>query len=220
MAITKGRRRPPRRCKNATPDPVNPKAARVPYEDLSDADLFEACREGHQAAWSTLVRRYQRLVFTIPRRAGLSQDQAADVLQGCFEKLYRQLDGIRDGGRIRAWLVTTARRETLDLLDDARRVVDLAATDPDDDGGDPLDRLPDPDPLPEALLGQLQEQDRVRRALERLDPRSRQLLEMLYLEEEPVPYAEIAARLGIAEGSIGPTRARCLAKLRAVLEEM
>lgn len=204
----------------AAPSTVNKKADSVPYEDLSDADLFEACRAGHQAAWSTLVRRYQRLVFTIPRRAGLSQDHAADVLQACFEKLYRQLDRIQDASRIRAWLVTTARRETLNLLDDSRRVVDLAATEDADEGGDPLDRLPNPDPLPESLLGQLQEQDRVRRALDRLDPRSRQLLEMLYLEEEPAPYAEIAARLGIAEGSIGPTRARSLAKLRTLLEKM
>jgi RNA polymerase sigma factor (sigma-70 family) len=193
------------------------------YETLSDADLVAQCREGHQAAWSTLVRRYQRLIYTVPRRAGLSEEHAADVFQACFEKLYRQLDRLDDGARVRAWLVTTARRETLDLLERGRRVVDLAPPPGDEgegDAGDPLDRFAHPGPLPDELLSDLQQQDRLRRALERLEARPRQLLELLFLEDEPPPYSEIAARLGIAEGSIGPTRARALDKLRAVLRDL
>lgn len=186
------------------------------YDDLSDADLLARCREGHQAAWSTLVRRFQRLVFTVPRRAGLSQDQAADVFQSCFEKLYVHIDRIEDADRVRAWLVTTAKRETLRQIEQARRVVDLtpAGGEESDDGSDPLDRFADPSPLPEALLADLQEQDQLRQALERIDPRSRQLLELLFLRDPTPPYVDIAAQLGIAEGSIGPTRARALAKLR------
>jgi RNA polymerase sigma factor (sigma-70 family) len=192
------------------------------YEDLSDAELIARCREGHQAAWGTLVRRFQRLIYTVPRRAGLSEDHAADVFQSCFEKLYQHLDRIQDAERVRAWLVTTARRETLRLLEQARRVVDLAPVGSDDgeDAADPLDRFADPGPLPEALLADLQEQDRLRRALERLDPRARQLLELLFLQEHSLSYAEIAARMGIAEGSIGPTRARSLDKLRAMLKTL
>jgi RNA polymerase sigma factor (sigma-70 family) len=190
------------------------------YEELPDAELIARCRKGHEAAWSTLVRRYQRLIFTVPRRAGLSEEHAADVFQTCFEKLYRHIDRIDDAERVRAWLVTTARRETLRLLEQSRRVVDLAPSggDGDGDAGDPLDRFADPHPLPEALLADLQEHDRVRRAMERLDPRARQLLELLFLQDEAVPYAEIAARLGIAEGSIGPLRARALGKVRELLK--
>ncbi len=192
------------------------------YEELSDAELIARCREGHQAAWSTLVRRFQRLIFTVPRRAGMSQEQAADVFQTCFEKLYQHIDRIDDAERVRAWLVTTARRETLRVLEQARRVVDLSpsAGDGDGDSGDPLDRFADPHPLPEALLADLQEHDRVRRAMERLDPRSRQLLELLFLQDEPLPYADIAARLGIAEGSIGPLRARALDKVRELSKNL
>lgn len=191
------------------------------YQELSDQDLVARCREGHQAAWSTLVRRFQRLVYTVPRRAGLSDDQAADVFQICFEKLVRHIDRIDDAAKVRAWLVTTAKRETLQVLQQSRRVVDLArSADDEDDDGDPLDRFPDPAPLAEAVLADLQELDRMRTALERLDPRSRQLLELLFLQEEPLPYAEIAARVGIAEGSIGPTRARCLAKMRDLLKKL
>ena len=187
-------------------------------DDLPDAELIAQCRAGRQAAWSTLVRRFQRLVYTVPRRAGLSDEQAADVFQFSFSQLFEHLDRIDDASRVRAWLVTTARRESLRLIAESRRVVDLApVADGQEDGDDPLERIADPSPLPESLLAELQEQDRVRAALERLEPRHRQLLELLFLQDEPPPYAEIAARLGIAEGSIGPTRARAIDKLRTLL---
>lgn len=188
-------------------------------DDLTDSELIAQCRAGRQAAWSTLVRRFQRLVYTVPRRAGLSDAQAADVFQFSFARLFEHLDRIDDASRVRAWLVTTAKRETLRLIDESRRIVDLApAADAEGEAEDPLERIPDPSPLPEAMLAELQEHDRVRRALERLEPRHRQLLELLFLQEETPPYAEIAARLGIAEGSIGPTRARALEKLRTLLQ--
>lgn len=188
-------------------------------DDLTDAELIAQCRAGRQAAWSTLVRRFQRLVYTVPRRAGLSDEQAADVFQFSFSRLFEHLDRIDDASRVRAWLVTTAKRETLRLIEESRRIVDLApAADAEGEAEDPLERIPDPSPLPETMLAQLQEHDRVRSALERLEPRHRQLLELLFLQEEAPPYAEIAARLGIAEGSIGPTRARALEKLRTLLQ--
>jgi RNA polymerase sigma factor (sigma-70 family) len=193
-------------------------------DDLSDAELIALCRQGRAAAWSTLVRRYQRLVYTVPRRAGLSEDAAADVFQICFSKLHEHLDRLTDASRVRAWLVTTARRETLQLLEDARRMP--AATgaehgaDGDDEPADPLAQLADPDPLPEELLSTLQQQHRLRQAVDLLDPRARQFVELMFLREEPASYQEISATLGIAEGSIGPTRARCLQKLRQILDTL
>jgi RNA polymerase sigma factor (sigma-70 family) len=201
-----------------------PPARPAVNDEPTDAELVAQCRAGRQAAWSTLVRRYQRLVYTVPRRAGLSDDEAADVFQACFSRLFEHLDRIDDAARVRAWLVTTAKRETLRLLEARRRFVDLVpagASDAEgDDAGDPMERIADPGPLPEQLLGELQEHDRLRRALDRIDARSRQFLELLFLQDEPLPYSEIAARLGIAEGSIGPTRARCLAKLRTALDAL
>jgi RNA polymerase sigma factor (sigma-70 family) len=190
-------------------------------DELSDAELVHRCREGHQAAWSMLVRRFQRLVFTVPRRAGLSEEQAADVFQVVFSRLFEHLDRLDDPSRVQAWLVTTAKRESLRLRELGRRVVDLApAADADDDGGDPLDRFASDSPLPEDLLADLQQQDRLARAVAQLDERSRRFVELLFLQEDPLPYTEIAARLGIAEGSIGPTRARCLEKLRTILRKL
>ena len=189
--------------------------------ELSDDELVSRCRQGQPAAWNHLVRRYQRLVFTVPRRAGLSEDQAADVFQLAFSKLFEHLDRLDDPSRVRAWLVTTARRETLRVLELSRRQVDLTpASDEGDEDGDPLDRLESPSPMPDEWLSDLQQQDRLRQALERLDDRSRRFVELLFLQDEPLSYTEIAERLGIAEGSIGPTRARCLAKLRTLLQSM
>jgi len=206
------------------------------YEELEDAALIAQCRSGREAAWSTLVRRYQRLVYTVPRRAGLDADVAADVFQATFARLFEHLNRIEDATRVRAWLVTTARRETLRWLEQRSRLVDLdgapsrrgveAADAGEAPGagraaeGDPFDRLPSGAPLPEALLADLQDFHRLRLAVDRLEPRQRQFVELLFLQDEPLPYGEIAARLGMAEGSIGPTRARVLARLRALLESL
>lgn len=193
-------------------------AACVLFQDLPDHELVEQCRAGHQGAWSTLVRRFQRLVYTVPRRARLPEELAADVFQTTFQRLFQHLDRLDDASRVRAWLVTTAKRETLRVLAERQRLVALA----DDDADEPdsaLERLPDPAPLQDEQLAGLQELHRVRCAVERLDPRARQFVELLFLQEEPLPYAELSRRLGIPEGSIGPTRARCLAKLRKLLDE-
>lgn len=197
-----------------------PIARPVLYQDLPDDALVEQCRAGHQGAWSTLVRRFQRLVYTVPRRARLPEELAADVFQTTFQRLFEHLDRLDDASRVRAWLVTTAKRETLRVLAERHRLV---AADGGDDAADDsvatLERVPDPAPLQDEQLAALQDLHRVRAAVERLDPRARQFVELLFLQDEPLPYAELSRRLGIPEGSIGPTRARCLAKLRKLFDE-
>jgi RNA polymerase sigma factor (sigma-70 family) len=191
--------------------------ATVPPEALEDAELVAMCRAGRRGAWSTLVRRYQRLVHTVPRRAGLSAEAADDVLQATFTRLFEKLDTIEDPSRVRSWLVTTARRETLDLLDVRRRD---AQREIEGEGGEAaVAAVADPAPLPPELLEDLETLDRVRRAVDRLDPKARQFVELLFLTEPAPSYTEIAARLAIPVGSIGPTRARCVAKLRAILDQ-
>jgi RNA polymerase sigma factor (sigma-70 family) len=190
---------------------------------LDDHELVQRCRQGEQAAWSVLVRRFQRLIYTVPRTAGLPEEQAADVFQFTFERLHQHLHRLDDPQRVRAWLVTTAKRETLRLLSENRRYASALAPSSNtasaaDDDADPLASVPDPAPLQDAVLDALQQHHRLREAVDRLDPAARQLVELLFLQEEPLPYSEIARRLQMPEGSIGPTRARCLAKLRKLLE--
>jgi RNA polymerase sigma factor (sigma-70 family) len=153
----------------------------------------------------------------VPRRAGLDDHAAADVFQTVFERLLEHLDRLTHPDRLQAWLVTTARRETLRRLEQARRTAEPVGGDPDEDA-DPLSSIAEEAPLPEELLERLQDERRVRRAFDLLDERSRALLTLLFLQDEPLPYAEIAGKMGISEGSIGPTRMRALAKLRDILE--
>jgi RNA polymerase sigma factor (sigma-70 family) len=177
-----------------------------------DAQLVHACRQGDHRAWEQLVRRYERLIYTIPRRARLGADDAADVFQAVFQRLHEHLDRLQQPERLQAWLVTTARRETLRLLRERGRTVALTTADDDQTSDAPPPDLVDPDPLPDAVIEELQQRQRVRRALEALSAPCRSLFTLLYCENEPVPYAQISAQLNVPEGSIGPTRARCLAK--------
>lgn len=191
-------------------------------EAPSDADLVLACRRGDEAAWELLVRRYQRLVYSIPRRAGLGEDLAAEVFQQVFVILVERLERIEQPERIGAWLATTARRETgrVGRAEAAARAATAGAgAGARDDAAAPLE-LPDDAPLADEVLLRLEEQHRVRAAVASLDERCRVLLTLLFYRREPPPYSEVAATLGTPEGSIGPTRARCLQKLRQVLERL
>lgn len=184
-------------------------------EDPPDELLVQRCLAGDGPAWALLVRRYQRLVHTVVLRMGLDEHVAADVFQATFERLWRHLPRLEAPGRVRAWLVTTARREALQQRERQRRDVPLDAESAD--GTTLADTLADDAPGAEAQLEALQTADRVRHALDTLGGRCRALLLALHADE-PVPsYGEVSARLGLPVGSIGPTRARCLDKLRALL---
>ena len=166
-----------------------------------------------------MVHRYQRLIYTVALRAGLGQDVAADVFQATFVRLHEHVHRLREPDRLRAWLVTTAKREALLLR--ARLIRDVPLTDEQGEAtaaGHALNDQADPDPLPETQLAALQQLDLMRRAVERLDAKSQRWVELLFLQEEPMPYTEVAALLGTSVGSIGPTRARLLSKIRALME--
>lgn len=170
----------------------------------ADAELVARCRAGDARAWEIIVLRYRRLVYAIPMRSGLAPEEADDVFQNTFARLVERLSTIRDPSRLRPWLVTTARRLSLDTATRRRAV-------PESD--EVLGAIPDPDPLPAEELARLEEQHLVRRAFEGLPGRCRELLHLLYYAAEEPSYIAIGKRLGLPMGSIGPTRARCLEKL-------
>ena len=184
------------------------------YMQASDKDLLISCRQGNESAWAALVGRYQRLIYAVPRRAGLDEDQAGEVFQEVFVTLFEKMNEINQPDRLHAWLVTTARRKTWRFLSKQRT---LRSTPTDED--DEVLVVVDDSPLPDETLMRLEEQHRIRTALGGLDARCQKLLTMLYYEVDPPPYSEIAALLGAPEGSIGPTRARCLKKLLKLLGE-
>ena len=182
----------------------------------SDLQLVLACRRGDQLAWERLIRRYQRLIYAIPLRAGLDEDHAGEIFQEVFTTLFEKLNDIEQPEKLHAWLVTTARRKTLHAISKA-----LVRQQSDRDTDEDLQTrsVKDATPLPDEQLLILEEQHRIRTALSLLDERCRSLLEILFYRDEPTSYVEIAAAFGIPEGSIGPTRARCLAKLLRLLKK-
>lgn len=184
----------------------------------TDKELLIACRQGDERSWNVLIDRYQRLMYAIPRRAGLNEDQAAEVFQEVFVTLFEKMHEINEPDRLHAWLVTTARRKTWRLLT-KERALQTATNDESPGAEELLSTLADTAPLPDETLIRLEEQQRIRTALAALDPRCQKLLTMLYYRPVPATYSEIAAAFGTSEGSIGPTRARCLKKLLQLLEE-
>lgn len=157
------------------------------------------------------MHRYQRLVYSVPLRCGLSPEDAEDVFQTVFLRLVQNLESLRDEGSLTAWLMTTARRESW-RIGAGRRKKESRET-----SLEPGEKLPDGDLLPEAEAVRTVEEQLVRAGLAELDERCRRLLEWLYRSDPPVPYAEAARRLNVPTGAIGPTRARCLQKLKKIL---
>ena len=182
----------------------------------TDKELLIACRHGDESSWNALIDRYQRLIYAIPRRAGLNEDQAGEVFQEVFVTLFEKLNDINEPDRLHAWLVTTARRKTWRLLT-KERAFQTAKTDDAHTAEDVLAAVVDTALLPDEALMRLEEQHRIRAALGALDPRCQKLLTMLYYRPVPASYSEIAAAVGTPEGSIGATRARCLKKLLQLL---
>jgi RNA polymerase sigma factor (sigma-70 family) len=179
-----------------------------------DIELFNRCRNRDGKAWEALVMKYRRLIYTIPRRAGLSEAQADDVFQSVFEALFTQIDRIEHPTRLHAWLVTIAKRDTMRTRASGARHHSI---DESDEVNDYVSEIADERMLPDEALESLSEFHRVRWALDKLGPPCQGLLEALY-DDEPMSYSELSQHVGIPVGSIGPTKARCLAKLRHILE--
>jgi RNA polymerase sigma factor (sigma-70 family) len=177
--------------------------------DNETATLLEGARRGDQAAWDALVARFNGLVWSIARGYRLDAADAHDVVQMTWLRLVENLNRISDPERLAGWLATTARRECLQLLRKARR--DRPATREDEltdlaDAGAPVDA---------AML--LDERDRALwRALASIGERCQRLLRVL-MASPPPAYKEVAAALDMSIGTIGPSRQRCLDKLRQVV---
>jgi RNA polymerase sigma factor (sigma-70 family) len=167
-------------------------------------ELVAAAAAGDQQAWDALVDRYTSLLWSVARSYRLSAPDAADVVQTTWLRLVEHLGQIADPDRLPGWLATSARRECLRLLRRADR-----------DGVPYTPLLDMPDDAPELDAGLLRDERDAAlwSALALLDDYCQQLLRVL-IADPPPTYAEVSAALGIPVGSIGPTRARCLSKLR------
>ncbi len=182
--------------------------------EKSDAELVKSCRAGDETAWNTLVDRYQRLVFAVPRRAGLSEEQASDVFQEVFLTLFEKLGEIEQPEKVRSWLVTTAKFKTWGTVRSEKGFYSPAS---EEEMEFEMASLKDDAPLAEDVLIQMEEQHLIRTAVKELEDRCRTILSMLYMSEPSASYAEVAAEIKVGETSISPLRSRCLKKLAKIL---
>lgn len=183
------------------------------------AALVASCLAGDSSAWELLVDRFALLVRSVAVRHGLSAVEVDDVGQEVFLALAQNLHRIEDAEALPAWLITTTRRFSWRAWQRRRRETpaDVEAVEATTMHGGP--RLIGAGmPSMAELLNGWALQELLAVAMQKLTPRCRDLIELLFLDESEPDYSEVSARLGIPKGSIGPTRSRCLEQLRMQLE--
>ena len=170
--------------------------------DSGDRDLIRRCIEGDQEAWKELVRRYERLIYSIALRICRDSETAADVLQQVCLELYQRLDEVRNIATLPSWIATVTRRKSCDYwrsCEPAEPLLDDGSADSED------------------IFANIERQHTLERAMASLPERNRRLMQMLYMSDRDYSYQEIAQQLGMPVASIGPTRIRSLKKLRKLL---
>jgi RNA polymerase sigma factor (sigma-70 family) len=179
---------------------------------MRDDRLVDQCLKGSEEAWSALIDKYKRLIFSIPVRQGLSADDSSEIFQEVCLTLLSELPQLRKPGAVCAWLIQMTSHKCFHKRKEQQRYVTAeTAEDPP--------ALIEERQTPHDVLYQVEREQIVREALSELSPRCRRLIQFLFFEDPAVSYEEAAKSLGLAKGSIGFIRMRCLERLRRSLEE-
>jgi len=181
----------------------------------SDKRLIERCLKGDQEAWSVLIDKYKNLIYSIPIKLGMHQD-AGDIFQSVCVNLLSELPRLREQRALPKWLMQTCYHKCLRYQREAGRLVELAPEGIDSDSAPPARSA---DELPEHMLVQLEQEQILRDAISELPEKCERMVRLLFFEMPPRPYEEIAEELGMATGSVGAIRGRCLAYLRKHLQK-
>ena len=188
------------------------KASAKPTAKRNDTRLVKECLSGNEAAWSELIDKYKALIYSIPVKYNLPPQEAADVFQATCVELLVRLPQLREPRALPKWLMQVAHHECYRVKRLSQRVVSR-----DSEVNSPEPEIP---PIAESLVVQTQEEQLLREAMATLTPQCRRLVEMLFFESPSRPYAEVAAELGLALGSIGFTRQKCIERLRRQLDDL
>lgn len=176
----------------------------------NDARLVKECLSGNEQGWELLIEKYKGLIYSIPVKYGLPPQDAADVFQATCTELLARLPKLREPRALPKWLMQVAHHECYRWKRLQQRVV---SRDGEED-------LPEPETpaIAENMVQQTQEEQMLREAMETLTPQCRRLVELLFFETPARPYADVAKELGLAVGSIGFTRQKCMDRLRRQLD--
>lgn len=179
---------------------------------VEDEWLVQGCLQGDSRAWEQLIDKYKRLIYSIPIKYGASPEDASDVFQAVCIEVLNSLPQLKSAQSLRSWLITLTIRQSYRWKKKQSNHVELDALEPEVAEG--IASVSHPD-----KLDQLEQEQIVREVVAQLPPRHRELVRLLFFEQPALPYTEVAQRLGLATGSIGFIRGRCLEKLRKALLE-
>ena len=177
-----------------------------------DLRLVRECLSGSEEAWSLLIEKYKALIYSIPVKCGLPPHEAADVFQATCMELLVRLPELREPRALPQWLIQVAYHQCCAWRRQSQRLI----------SSESQSDLPEPEApaMAEALVQQAHEEQMLREAIATMTPQCRQLIELLFFETPSRPYAEVARELGLAAGSIGFTRQKCIERLRRKLDEL
>ncbi|MBV9507282.1 MAG: sigma-70 family RNA polymerase sigma factor [Acidobacteriia bacterium] len=180
--------------------------------NLPDERLVKECLNGNSDAWSAILGKYRKLIYSVPIKYGLPPEDAGDIFQQVCVHLLEALPTLREPRSLAAWLIKVAANGCFQWAGRERRFQSFDFEAQPDEG--PVSRE-----TPDTLIRQFERSQILHDALAEAPARCRELIRMLFFETPAVSYDEAAKRLGLATGSIGFIRMRCLDRLRKRLEE-
>ena len=185
-----------------------------PNPGWSDDRLVRECLKGNEAAWAALIDKYKSLIYSIPFRYGASPEDAADIFQTVCVELFNELSRVRKTAALRGWLITVTTHQSFHWKRKHLKRANLEQTnlDMDEMGADVL--------APTDVAEEIEREQMLKEAAASLSPRCQEMIRLLFYQEPPLPYREVARRLGLATGSIGFIRGRCLQRLQKKLQAM
>lgn len=213
----------PSRRLNLLPRPSNPvttvkdDVTRTPFGalpcDASDTQLVSRCLAGDDAAWECLISRYKRLIYSVPVKYGATPDVAADIFQAVCVDLVAELPKLRNPEALKGWLMRVTQHKCLRWKTGHRRQAGWTSVDEDESVAI------DDTPTAPQVMESVEREAAVRAAVDTLPAKQRELVTMLFFTTPALPYTEVAQRLGLATGSIGFIRGRCLRKIEKALKQ-
>lgn len=190
------------------------KLQRERHASWTDERLVSECLKGNDQAWSALIDKYKNLIYSIPVKLGM-YDDAGDIFQAVCLDLLSDLSKLREPRALPKWLMQTCYHKCLQYQCKTQKHGSLT-----DDQGKELQIADERTQVPGEILAELEQEQMLRIAIAELSPRCERMVRMLFFENPPRPYQEIASQLDLATGSIGFIRGRCLGKLKKRLEAM